>query len=387
MKEFLPYGRQSIGEDDIEAVAEVLRGDWLTTGPAVAAFEEAFAREVDAPHALACANGTAALHLALAGLGIGPGDVCIVPAITFLATANAALYCGADVEFCDVDPETGLMTQPALLEALDRAGGRAAAVLPVHIAGQPVDMAAIAATARDAGLKIVEDSCHAIGTLADHHPVGSCVYSDAATFSFHPVKTIAAGEGGMITTRDPDLAARIALMRSHGMERDPEHLERGADEPWWYEMQSIGWNYRMTDIQSALAHSQLRKLGAFKQERMLIAERYDALLAPLAPAILPLARVPNADLCLHLYPIRIDFDALGVSRSAVMAALRDHGIGTQVHYIPLYKQPFYRQRYGQTSRDGAEQYYARTLSLPLYAGLPEDGPERVVSALKDVLGL
>ncbi|MBO6847127.1 MAG: UDP-4-amino-4,6-dideoxy-N-acetyl-beta-L-altrosamine transaminase [Maricaulis sp.] len=384
---FLPYGRQSIAEDDIEAVVDVLKSDWLTTGPAVSDFETAFRSATAAPHALACSNGTTALHLALAGLGIGEGDVCIVPAITFLATANAALFCGAEVVFCDVDADTGLMTQAHLEEALGRAGDRAAAVLPVHLAGQAVDMAAISSIARTAQLRVVEDACHALGTVHAGLPVGACHHSDAATFSFHPVKTIAAGEGGMVTTRDAVLAQRIARLRSHGMERSPEHLERGADEPWWYEMQSLGWNYRLTDIQAALARSQLKRLDQFKRARQALAQRYDEALAELAPHILPIRRTPDTDACLHLYPVRIDFEAVGVTRAELMNALRQRGVGTQVHYIPLYKQPFYRQRYGQTALDGAERYYAHTLSLPLYAGLDADAPDRVVNALSEVLGL
>lgn len=384
---FLPYGRQSIAEDDIQAVVDVLKSDWLTTGPAVSEFEAAFRSASTAPYALACSNGTTALHLALAGLGIGEGDVCIVPAITFLATANAALFCGADVVFCDVDPDTGLMTEAHLNEALDRAGNRAAAVLPVHLAGQAVDMAAISDIARAAKLRVVEDACHALGTVYAGQPVGACHHSDAATFSFHPVKTIAAGEGGMVTTRDEALASRIERLRSHGMERSPQHLERGADEPWWYEMQSLGWNYRLTDIQAALARSQLKRLDEFKRARQALAQRYDDVLAELAPHVLPIQRTPETDACLHLYPVRIDFARLGLTRTKVMNALRDRGIGTQVHYIPLYKQPFYRQRYGQTALDGAERYYARTLSLPLYASLDADAPDRVVAALGEVLGL
>jgi len=384
MPDFIPYGRQSISEADIAAVAEVLRGDWLTTGPGVTDFETDLASAVDAPHAVACCNATAALHLALAGLGVGEGDVCIVPAITFLATANAALYCGADVEFCDVDAQTGLMTPEALSAALARAGGRARAVLPVHLAGQTADMHAISALAREAGLSIVEDSAHAVGSVTPDGPVGACRHSDAAIFSFHPVKTLAAGEGGMVTTRDRALAARMERMRSHGIERDAGRHERQAGEPWWHEMQTIGWNYRLTDMQAALARSQLSRLAAFKTVRADFARRYDAVLADIHPAIQPMCHVADCDPCLHLYAARIDFDALGTSRADVMAHLREAGIGTQVHYIPLYQQPFYRRKYGQMSLDGAEAYYRRTLSLPLYVGLPEDAPERVAEALSSL---
>ncbi len=387
MTDFIPYGRQSISEADIEAVIDVLRSDWLTTGPAIDAFELEFATAVESPHALSCANATAALHLALAGLGIGPGDICIVPAITFLATANAAIYCGADVVFCDVDAETGLMTPEALRAALEIAGDRARAVLPVHLAGQCVDMPAIAEIARKAGLGIVEDACHAIGTQTAAGPVGNTALSDAASFSFHPVKTIAAGEGGMVTCRDRALAGHIARQRSHGVERDRKRHHRRAEEPWWYEMQSLGWNYRLTDIQAALAHSQLKRLPEFKASRQALAVEYDRALQGLGPMIQPLMRMPDQDACLHLYPARIDFATLGVTRTAMMQGLRDRGIGSQVHYIPLYQQPFFRERYGETRLAGAEQYYAHTLSLPLYASLSADAPGRVVAAIAEIAGL
>jgi UDP-4-amino-4,6-dideoxy-N-acetyl-beta-L-altrosamine transaminase len=384
---FLPYGRQSIDESDIAAVAGVLRGDWLTTGPAVEAFEDEFARVTGTDHAIACSNGTAALHLALAAHGITTGDVCIVPAITFMATANAALYCGADVVFADVDSETGLMTPQTLKTALIKARGvgRIRAVLPVHLAGQCEDIAAMRAQAQAAGAVLVEDACHALGTVYKGDPVGQCRDSDAACFSFHPVKTIAAGEGGMVTVRDAELAHRLRSLRSHGIERDAGRLEHNLDQPWWHEMQSLGWNYRLSDIQAALARSQLSRLDQFAAKRRSIASRYDALLENQS-AILPLARTPDCDPCLHLYPVRIDFSALGTSRADVMTALKSKGIGTQVHYIPVPSQPWYRARYGEQTPPGAASYYERTLSLPLFAGMDDSDPERVISALEDVLG-
>lgn len=382
---FLPYGRQSIDESDIEAVTEVLRSDWLTTGPAVDAFEADFAAVTQAPHAVACSNGTAALHLALSALEVTSRDLCIVPAITFVATANAALYCGADVVFADVDPETGLMTPETLEGALNRLpSGRLKAVLPVHLAGQCSDMAGIAEIARKAGAAVVEDACHALGTQIQGEPVGACVHSDLATFSFHPVKTIAAGEGGMVTTRDQKLADRVRLLRSHGIERDPEVLESPDEGPWWYEMQALGWNYRLSDVQAALARSQLGRLDAFKAKRQSLSARYDARLAD-HDRIRPLARTPDCDPCLHLYPVRIDFAACGKSRGEVIQALRDRGIGSQVHYIPVPMQPIYRLRYGDQTPPGAQTYYAQTLSLPLYAQMSEEDPDRVIDALEAVL--
>jgi len=383
---FLPYGRQSIDDSDIEAVARVLRSDWLTTGPEVDAFEADFAAVTGAGHAIACSNGTTALHLALAGLGVGPGDVCIVPAITFMATANAAIYCGADVVFADVDADTGLMTADTLRQAVARApGGRSRAVLPVHLAGQCEDMAALRDIATAAGAVLVEDACHALGTRWQGRPVGAGQYSDAACFSFHPVKTIAAGEGGMVTTNDPGLAARLRRLRSHGIERDPAQMERGQDEPWWHEMQALGWNYRLCDVQAALARSQLARLDAFAAKRKSLAAAYDALLDG-HPVVRALARTPDCDPCLHLYAVRIDFAAADTDRATVMRALQAQGIGSQVHYIPVPSQPWYRRRYGDQTLPGAAAYYQRTLSLPLFADMRSDDPQRVVTALNEVLG-
>jgi UDP-4-amino-4,6-dideoxy-N-acetyl-beta-L-altrosamine transaminase len=383
--DFLPYGRQCIDERDIEAVAEVLRGDWLTTGPAVAAFEDDFADLSGASHAIACSNGTTALHLALAGLGVGEGDVCIVPAITFMATSNAAIYCGADVIFADVDPDTGLMTPNHLRAALMKAGGKVKAVLPVHLAGQCEDLVELAAITAGAGAIMVEDACHALGTSWRGAPVGGCAHSAASCFSFHPVKTIAAGEGGMVTTNDAQLAERLRALRSHGIVRDEVLLEQNADQPWWHEMQSLGWNYRLSDIQAALARSQLSKLDRFGARRRALAAAYDQRLTK-HPFIHSIARTDDCDPCLHLYPVRIDFAALGTDRATVMNALRARGIGTQVHYIPVPSQPWYRARYGDQTLPGAASYYAHTLSLPLFAGMLDADPARVIEALEAVLG-
>jgi UDP-4-amino-4,6-dideoxy-N-acetyl-beta-L-altrosamine transaminase len=384
---FLPYGRQSIDEADIEAVAQILRGDFLTTGPAVPEFEAAFCAATGARHAIACSSGTAALHLALAGLGVGEGDVCIVPAITFAATANAALYGGAEVEFADVDPDTGLLTPDTLAAAHARAGGRAKAILPVHLAGQTVELEAISAFAREAGLHVVEDACHAVGTRHGGGRSGDNAYSDAATFSLHPVKTIAAGEGGVVTVKDADLADRLRQLRSHGIERDPAKFESGADEPWRQEMQALGWNYRLTDMQAALGRSQLSKLPLFARRRQELADLYDAALAPLGPVLKPMARVAGCEPCWHLYAARIDFEAVGISRGELMKALKNRGIGTQVHYLPVPAHPFYRNRYGGQTPPGAARYYGRTLSLPLFYGMQDEDVPRVVAALTEVLGL
>jgi len=387
---FLPYGRQSIDDSDLAAVARVLKSDYLTTGPEIPAFEAEFAAAVNAPHAVACNSATAALHLALDGLGVGPGDVCIVPTITFLATANAARYCGADVVFADVDSETGLLTAETLVVALVRAGGRAKAVLPVHLGGALCDMAAIAPVAREAGLKIVEDSCHAIGSVDAHgDPAGACTRSDAATFSFHPVKTLASGEGGMVTTRDRALAAQMALARSHGVERSPDRFTRagGADAPWWYEQQALGWNYRMPDILAALGRSQLARLPHFAARRRALCAAYQTALTEFAPLVRTPVFQRGVDPCRHLMNVRVDFASAKCTRAGVMERLKARGVGSQVHYIPVHTQPYYRGLYGDGDLPGARAFYEKTLTLPLYPDMTEADVGRVADALAFALKL
>lgn len=380
----LPYGRQTIEEDDIAAVAEVLRGDFLTTGPMVEAFETAFAETVGARHAVACANGTAALHLAMLALKVEPGEVVIAPSVTFLATANCARYVGAEVVFADVDPDTGLMTPQTLSDAIARVGTRRLrAVLPVHLRGDVAELPTLADLAAGAGAVLVEDAPHALGTTMQFgnlaETVGDGRHSAMATFSFHPVKTIATGEGGMVTTNDAGLAARLRTLRSHGMVR-PE----GA-EPWWYEMPEPGFNYRLPDILCALGLSQLAKLPRFAARRRALAAAYAAALAPLAPLVRPAARPAWSDPVLHLMTVLIDFEAAGRSRLEVVEALKARGVGSQVHYIPVHRQPYYRDRYGELDLPGADAWYARCLSLPLYPGMEDGDVATVVGALADAL--
>ncbi|MFN3584482.1 UDP-4-amino-4,6-dideoxy-N-acetyl-beta-L-altrosamine transaminase [Phenylobacterium sp.] len=382
----LPYGRQTIEDDDITAVAEALKADFLTTGPLVERFELAFAETVGARHAVACANGTAALHLAMLALEVQPGEAVIAPAITFLATANCARYVGAEVVFADVDPASGLMTPDSLSEALTRLEGRRLrAVLPVHLRGDAVDLPGLEGLARDAGAVLVEDAPHALGTAMRFgnvtEMVGDVRHSAMATFSFHPVKTIATGEGGMVTTNDDRLAERLRTMRSHGMVR-PQ-----GREPWWYEMPEPGFNYRLPDVLCALGLSQLAKLPRFAARRRLLAARYREVLAPLAPAVRPAAQPPWSDPVLHLMTVLIDFEAVGRTRLEVVEALRARGVGSQVHYIPVNRQPYYRERYGELVLPGAEAWYARCLSLPLYPGMEDADVGRVADALKAALGL
>ena len=396
---FLPYGRHDIDDDDVAAVAQVLRGDFLTTGPTVDAFEDKLAGITGGKFAVSCSSGTAALHLATLAIGLGPGDLAVVPTITFLATANAVRYVGADVVFCDVDPDTGLMRPQDLEQAIVEHGGAIKAVLPVHLAGQSPDMQGIGEIARKHGIVVIEDACHALGTLyaasGGEAPVGSCRDSDMAVFSFHPVKVIAMGEGGALTTNDEVLATRLREFRSHGMTRDAARFTNddlalakdGTTNPWYYEMQELGFNYRASDIHCALGLSQLAKLDKFVERRRLLASRYDALLAPLAPLVRTLGRMPGCLPAWHLYVALIDFDGAGVTRGELMERLKKNGVGTQVHYIPVHTQPYYQDQYGAKELPGATAYYARCLSLPLFAAMDEEDVERVVKALVVELGI
>ncbi|HEY4113511.1 MAG TPA: UDP-4-amino-4,6-dideoxy-N-acetyl-beta-L-altrosamine transaminase [Rhizomicrobium sp.] len=393
---FLPYGRQVIEDDDIAAVTDALRSDYLTTGPYVGRFETALAKIVQAKHAAVCANGTAALHMAARALNLGPGTKVVVPTITFLATASAPHLNGAEIVFADVDSATGLMTAETLSEAVAR-GGRIDAVFNVHLNGQCGDLEAIATIARKHGARIVDDACHAVGTAyvsrdGAIQPIGSNAFCDLSVFSFHPVKTIAMGEGGAVTTNDGDMAKLLVLARNHGMTRDPSEFENsdafdedGAANPWYYELHQPEFNWRANDIQCALGTSQLNKLGRFVARRRALAARYDLLLQDLAPLVRPLARTRACLPAWHLYVARIHFDAAGISRATLTRALSAQGIGTQVHYVPVHRQPYYRKRYGELHLPGADEYYAKALSLPLFASMKDGDVDRVVEALRRAL--
>lgn len=390
----LPYGRQVIDDDDVAAVIAVLKSDFLTTGPEVPALEAAFAEAVGARHAIACSSGTAGLHLVAMALDAGPGSSVVVPGITFLATANAFRMTGAEVVFADVDPDTGLMTPRTAREALARASQPPRAIVPVHLGGQTADMAGLAAAAEEAGAVLAEDACHALGTTyrtgAATHRVGSGVHALASVFSLHPVKTVTSGEGGVVTTNDPELAERLARFRNHGMVRAAESFTDrtlafapdGTVNRWYYEMPEMGLNYRLTDFQAALGRSQLAKLSRFAEARRRLVEFYDRRFASLAPIVRPVAMVLGCDAVRHLYQVLIDFEATGLDRNAFMAALAEEGILTQVHYIPVHRQPYYRSAAPGLSLPGAETFYGRTLSLPLFAAMDEADARRVVEAIE-----
>jgi UDP-4-amino-4,6-dideoxy-N-acetyl-beta-L-altrosamine transaminase len=397
---FLPYGRQSLDADDEAAVLAVLRGEWLTQGPAVERFEGALTAETGAAHAVACANGTAALHLCWSALDLAPEDAVIVPAITFLATATTVHHAGGRVTFADVDPDTGLMTPQTAAEASARAraaGLRPRALAPVHFAGQTVDMPAIAAFAAETGAAVVEDACHALGGRrledGERRPVGDCRHADMTVFSFHPVKTVAAGEGGAVTTNDDRLMRRLRLLRNHGMERAPDRFldrsaafEDGTVNPWHYELHEAGHNYRLSDLHAALADSQMRKLAVFAERRRRLRGLYAEALRPLAPVVRLQPAVDRCEPAWHLAVALIDFAAAGRSRRAVMEELRRRGIGSQVHYVPVHRQPFWRTRADTPNLPGAEAFFRRALSLPLFPAMDDADPDRVAQALAAALG-
>jgi perosamine synthetase len=388
----IPYGKHQIDEEDIQAVVDVLRSGALTQGPAVEAFEQAIAEYVGARYAIAVSSGTAALHLAALAAGVGPGTSLITSPITFVASANAALYAGGRVVFADIDSHTVNMSPNALTKALaDNPDARA--VIPVHFSGLPCDMPAIKSAADQAGAIVIEDAAHALGArYPDGRRVGSCAYSLMTIFSFHPVKAIAAGEGGMITTNDEPTYRKLLRLRSHGINKldDPFQLPEQAEtngirDPWYYEMQEIGFHYRITDMQCGLALSQFKKLDRFIARRLALVKRYDAAFAGMR-SCRP-AQIAGRDLSgHHLYVLRIDFDSTGLSRGQLMRELKSRGIGSQVHYIPVPAQPYYR-RLGFKPEDypNAQKYYQEALSIPLFYDLTDEQQEKVMTVVKELV--
>ena len=384
----IPYGRQDIDEDDIAAVAAVLRSDFLTQGPVVPRFEAAVAARVGARHAVAANSATSALHIACLALGLGPGDRLWTSPVTFVASANCGLYCGAEVDFVDIDPATFNLCADALarkLEAAAAAGTLPKIIVAVHLCGQPADMAAIGLLARRYGVRVIEDASHAIGATLDGTPVGACTDSDICIFSFHPVKIVTTAEGGMAVTNDPSLARRMERLRSHGITRDPAEMTHPPDGPWYYQQIELGLNYRLTDMQAALGLSQLGRLDAFLARRRALAARYDALLQGLP--LRPQAPLPGAVSAFHLYVVRLVPDPAAPGHRAVFEALRAAGIGVNLHYIPVHLQPFWRARgFAEGDFPAAEDYYRHAISLPMFPGLGEADQDRVVAALGRALG-
>ena len=393
----IPYGRQDISQRDIDAVVETLRSDFLTQGPAVARFEQAVAQRVHAPHAVAVNSATAALHVACLALGLGPGDVLWTVPNTFVASANCARYCGADVDFVDIDPRTWDLSVPALRAKLAQArrGGRLPkVVVPVHFSGQATDQQAIADLAQEFGFHVIEDASHGIGASYDGEPVGSCRWSDITVFSFHPVKIVTTGEGGMAVTKDAELAERMAMFRSHGITRHPARLGThgpGASAPtgdeyaaWYYEQQELGYNYRITDIQAALGTSQLERLEQFVTRRNELATRYDRALAGL-PLELPTLRFGNRS-AFHLYVVRLLPTTSATEHRRVFDALRAAGIGVNLHYVPVHLQPYYRTLgFVEGQFPEAERHGRTAITLPLYSSLEDEEQDKVVAAVRRIL--
>lgn len=388
----IPYATQTIGEDDLRAVNEVLTSGWLTQGPSGPRFEQAFAQRHGVAHAVGVSNATAGLHIACLALGAGPGKTVWTSPNSFVASANCALYCGADVNFVDIDPVTRNMSVAALtakLEQADRDGRLPAIVIPVHFSGLPCDLAPMRALADRYGFQLLEDASHAVGASYEGQPIGSR-FAHASVFSFHPVKIITTGEGGIVATQDAALARRLQLLRSHGITRTPGEmvLEGPMPGPWYYEQATLGFNYRLTDIQSALGWSQLQKLASFHTARERLADRYDQLLAGL-PVKLP-ARAPSttatARSSWHLYVIEVLQGDGVASRETVFKRLWDANIAVNVHYIPIHTQPFYRARGFRPGQfPAAEAYYAGAISIPLYPTLTDAQQDYVVAELKKAL--
>jgi UDP-4-amino-4,6-dideoxy-N-acetyl-beta-L-altrosamine transaminase len=379
----IPYGRQHITQADIDAVVDVLQSDFLTQGPKVPAFEQAVADRVGAKHAVAVTSGTSALHVACLALELGPGDILWTSPITFVASANCALYCGADVDFVDIDPHTYNMSVDALalkLRQAEAAGKLPKVVVPVHFCGQPCDMLAIHALSKEFGFKIIEDACHAIGGKYKNDPIGNCQYSDITIFSFHPVKVITTGEGGMAVTNEPGLAQKMALLRSHGITRDPSQLSKIDPPAYYYQQKALGFNYRMTDIHAALGLSQMNQLDAFVARRRELANRYDALLSDL-PMAIPWQHSDGGS-AWHLYVIRLNLEKTKKDRRQVFEFMRNNAINVNVHYIPIHTQTYYREMgFKPGVFHEAEKYYREAITLPLFPAMSDQDQDRVVDVL------
>lgn len=385
----IPYGRQSIEQADIDAVVNVLTSDFLTQGPMVPRFEAAVAHHVGATHALAVNSATSALHIACLALGLGPGDALWTSPITFVASANCGLYCGAEVDFVDIDPQTYNLCMSALaqkLEQAERDGRLPKIVVPVHLCGQSCDMEALHTLSLRYGFSVIEDASHAVGGKYQDRFIGDCRFSDITVFSFHPVKIITTAEGGMALTNSAALADKMALLRSHGITRDPIQMSHAPDGPWYYQQQLLGFNYRMTELQGALGLSQLSRLDRYVSHRHVLARRYEELLSGL-PVTRPFQQ-RDCYSAFHLYVIRLQLDRLALTHREVFETLRAEGIGVNVHYIPVHTQPYYTGLgFAQGDFPRAEQYYAEAISLPIFQDMTESQQDDVVAALRKAIGV
>ncbi|MCE7518395.1 UDP-4-amino-4,6-dideoxy-N-acetyl-beta-L-altrosamine transaminase [Halomonas titanicae] len=386
-KTVIPYGRQEITQADIDAVVSVLESDFLTQGPQVPCFEQAVAEHVGAKHALAVNSATSALHLACLALGLGTGDWLWTSPITFVASANCGLYCGAQVDFVDIDPRTYNLSPKILAEKLEKAekeGVLPKVVIAVHLCGQPCDMQAINALSQRYGFHLIEDASHAIGGKYQGEFIGNCRYSDITVFSFHPVKIITTAEGGMAVTNSDELANKMTLLRSHGITRDSSQMTHEADGPWYYQQIDLGFNYRMTELQAALGLSQIERLNQYVACRHRLAERYDKALADF-PIVTPLQH-PESYSGRHLYVIRLKLDEIDQTHLQVFESLREQGIGVNLHYIPVHTQPYYQKMgFEEEAFPQAMQYYREAISLPIFQGLKNKHQDEVIRALGSIL--
>lgn len=384
----IPYGRQQISQDDIDAVVAVLQSDFLTQGPQVPAFELALQQATGAQYALAVNSATSALHIACMALGLGAGDRLWTTPITFVASANCARYCGADVDFVDIDPSTYNLCPQQLEKKLKQAqkdGTLPKIVVPVHLCGYPCDMAAIYALSQEYGFHIIEDASHAIGGQYHGKPIGNCRYSDITIFSFHPVKIVTTAEGGAALTNSPELAERMALLRSHGITREPSKMQGESHGSWYYQQIDLGYNYRMTELQAALGVSQMTRLDEFVTRRHQLAQRYHAALHDL-PLTLPLFSQQGAYSALHLYVIRLQRAKLNKTRRDIFDALRNAGVGVNIHYIPVHTQPYYQNLgFNVGEYPIAEAYYEDAISLPMFAAMTDQQQDTVIEVLRTIL--